>query len=104
MQWREQGSITTSVARAFASFRRGKRQGENMTDIISRIRKTDGKLVHVYPDGREVETAARPIRPMTEEEILAAAMADPDAQPMTPEQEAIARQTPRAKSSSARSD
>jgi len=68
-----------------------------MTDIISRIRKSDGKLVHVYPDGREVEVTARPIRPMTEEEILAAAMADPDALPLTPEQEAQARPTPRAK-------
>lgn len=68
-----------------------------MTDIISKIRKSDGKLVHVYPDGREVEVTPRPIRPMTEEEILAAAMDDPDARPLTPEQEASARPTPRAK-------
>ena len=68
-----------------------------MTDIISRIRKSDGKLVHVYPDGREVEATPRPIRPLPEEASLAASMADPDALPLTPEQEERARPTPRAK-------
>lgn len=68
-----------------------------MTDIISRIRKSDGQIVHVDPDGAEVAVTPRPIRSLTEEEILAAAMDDPDARPLTPEQKASARPTPRAK-------
>jgi len=37
------------------------------------------------------------MRPMTEAEVEAAALADPDAQPMTPEQLARARRVPRVK-------
>lgn len=37
------------------------------------------------------------MRPMTEEEISAAAVADPDARPMTPEQLRSARRVPRTK-------
>lgn len=70
-----------------------------MTDIIAKTRKIDGRLVtvRVHPDGREEMVSGSAIRPLTKDEIEAAAMADPDALPLTPEQEARARPTPRAK-------
>jgi putative transcriptional regulator len=40
---------------------------------------------------------SRPMRPMTEEEVMAAALSDPDAQPMTPEDFKRLKRTPRAK-------
>jgi putative transcriptional regulator len=40
---------------------------------------------------------SRPMRPMTEEEVMAAALSDPDAQPMTPEDFKRMKRTPRAK-------
>ena len=39
----------------------------------------------------------KPMRPMTEKEVLAAAMSDPDAQPFTADQLARMKHTPRAK-------
>jgi putative transcriptional regulator len=57
-----------------------------MTDIVTKIRKTDGQLVRVHSDGREEVLSKRPIRPMTEAEIEAAAASDPDARPTTPDQ------------------
>ncbi len=70
-----------------------------MTDIIAKTRRINGRLVtlRVHPDGREEVVNGHPIRPMTKDEIEAAAMADPDARPLAPEQEAGARPTPRAK-------
>ena len=68
-----------------------------MTTITAKIRKSDGKLVRVHPDGREEILPKRPIRPMTEAEIEAAAAADPDARPMTPEQLKMARLVPRVR-------
>jgi putative transcriptional regulator len=41
--------------------------------------------------------AGKPIRPMTDEEVLAAALSDPDAQPLTPEDFKRMKRTPRAK-------
>src|SRR5829696_4439671 len=38
-----------------------------------------------------------PLRPMTDEEVLAAALSDPDAQPLTPEDFKRMKRTPRAK-------
>ena len=40
---------------------------------------------------------ARPIRPMTDDEVLAAALSDPDAQPLTPEDFKRMKRTSRAK-------
>jgi putative transcriptional regulator len=54
-------------------------------------------VVEVLPDGSERPFPDIPIRPMTEAEITAAAMADPDARPMTPEQRRTARRVPRTK-------
>ena len=65
-------------------------------DIIAKIR-TDGTVVEVLPDGSERRFPDTPIRPMTEAEIEAAALADPDARPMTAEQMRNARRVPRAK-------
>ena len=66
------------------------------TIITAKIR-ADGKVVEVLPDGSERQFPDTPIRPMTEEEIEAAATADPDARPMTPEQRRTARRVPRTK-------
>lgn len=54
-----------------------------MTTTIAKIRKSDRQLVRVRPDGTEEAMQKRPLRPMTEEEIVAAALSDPDAQPRT---------------------
>ena len=68
--------------------------------IVAKL-TSDGTLVQVLPDGT---TRPRPDRTdwarldaMTDEEIHAAAMADPDARPMTPEEMAKARRVPRVK-------
>ena len=68
-----------------------------MTTITSRIRKTDGGLIRVHPDGREEALAKQPIRPMTDAEVEAAALGDPDARPLAEEEVARARPIPRAK-------
>lgn len=68
-----------------------------MTTITSRIRKSDGQLVRVHPDGREEVMQKRPIRPMTDGEILAAAVSDPDAQPLTEADLARMKRVPRTK-------
>jgi len=64
-------------------------------------RSSDGTMVQKLRDG-----ATKPLgdttnwdrlRAMTDEEVTTAALGDPDAQPMTPEQLRIARRVPRAK-------
>jgi putative transcriptional regulator len=64
---------------------------------IARIR-SDGTVVEVLESGEERPFPETPMPPMTEEEIHAAAMADPDARPMTPEELRTARYVPRTKS------
>ena len=54
----------------------------NKTIITARMHK-DGTVVEVLPDGSERPFPKRPMRHMTEEEIHAAALSDPDAQPLT---------------------
>lgn len=54
-----------------------------MTTTIAKIRKSDRKLVRVHPGGREEILRKRPLRPMTEEQIEAAARSDPDNPPLT---------------------
>jgi putative transcriptional regulator len=66
------------------------------TIITARIRG-NGKVVEVLDDGSERPFPKTLMRPMSEEEIHAAAMADPDARPMTPEEGARARRVPRVK-------
>jgi len=64
--------------------------------IKARIR-SDGTLVRVMPDGSERPLSPEPLLSMPEEEIEAAALSDPDAQPLTEEQFARARRIPRVK-------
>ena len=65
--------------------------------ITARIRD-DGVVVEILEDGGERPFPKTPMRAMTDEEVSAAAAADPDARPMTPEQRQNARPVPRAKS------
>jgi DNA-binding transcriptional regulator YiaG len=67
-----------------------------MTTTIARMRR-DGTLVRVNPDGTEEVMPIPAPTPMTEAEIEAAAWADPDARPFTPEELAKARRVPRTK-------
>jgi putative transcriptional regulator len=62
--------------------------------ITAKIRKSDRKLVRVHADGHEEILPKRPIRPMTDAEVEAAAAADPDAQPLTAEQLETIRRAP----------
>src|SRR5436853_1695898 len=68
------------------------------TTTIAR-RRPDGTLVEVLDDGTErpFPDDDLPMREMTEEEIHAAAMSDPDALPMTEEERRNARRVPRVK-------
>ena len=64
-------------------------------------RQSNGTIVQVLPDGStkpfEDKMDWDRLRAMTDEEVTAAAMNDPDARPMTPEQLRTARRAPRAK-------
>ncbi len=51
----------------------------------------------MHADGSERPFPDMPMRPMTEAEIAAAAAADPDARPMTPEELMKPRRVPRVK-------
>jgi putative transcriptional regulator len=58
---------------------------------------SNGSVVEVLDDGSERPFADIPMRPMTDDEIHAAALADPDAQPITPENEVHMRRTPQVR-------
>ena len=66
------------------------------TTTIVRTRP-DGSSVEICGDDSERETSVRSMRRMSEAEISAAATADPDANPMSPEQLSEARRIPRIK-------
>ena len=66
------------------------------TTTIAKMR-ADGTIVEVMSDGGEQPFPVTPMRAMTEAEIEAAAAADPDARPMTPEELRTARRVPRVK-------
>jgi putative transcriptional regulator len=66
------------------------------TTTTAKIRP-DGTVVEILDDGTELPLPKTPMRPMTEAEVAAAAAADPDARPMTPEQLAKARRIPRVR-------
>ena len=72
----------------------------NETTIVAK-RRSDGTLVRVLADGTTVPledgTDWQRLRAMTDEEVHAAAIADPDAQPLTEERLALMRPVPRAK-------
>jgi putative transcriptional regulator len=67
------------------------------TDIVARMHR-DGSLHQVMPDGTEVPMPApAPLPRMSEAEIHAAALADPDGQPLTEADMARMKRVPRAK-------
>ena len=66
------------------------------TTIFARTR-ADGTVVQVLQDGSEQPFPETPMRPMTDAEVHAASMQDPDARPMTDAEWQAARQVPRAK-------
>jgi putative transcriptional regulator len=68
-----------------------------MMTITSRIRESDRTLVQVHADGGEEVLTKQPFRPMTDAEVRAAALSDPDAQLLTAEQLAHIKPMPRAK-------
>lgn len=68
----------------------------NERTITARMHK-DGTVVEVLPDGSERLFPEQPMRPMTEEEIHAAALSDPDARPMTEAELRNAKRVPRVK-------
>ena len=69
------------------------------TTVIKRRR--DGRVVEVLPDGAtrpvEDQTDWARLRGMTDEDVETAAIADPDAQPLTEEQAARMRRVPLSK-------
>jgi putative transcriptional regulator len=66
------------------------------TTTTAKIR-SDGAVVEVLPDGTERPLPETPMRPMTEAEIHAAALADPDAQPLTEADFARMKRTPQVR-------
>jgi len=59
--------------------------------------QSDGSFVEVLDDGTEKFLPDAPLRPMTEEQVHAAALADPDAQPMTESDFSRMKRVPRTK-------
>lgn len=68
----------------------------NKPSTIARMRR-DGTVVEVLPDGTERLFPETPMRNMTDAEIHAAAVSDPDAQPLAEETLARMRPVPRAR-------
>ena len=70
-------------------------------NIIVARRQSDGTVLQVLPDGStrpmEDKTDWARLRAMTDEEVMAAAISDPDVRPLTDEQLRTARRVPRAK-------
>jgi len=61
-------------------------------------KKNTSKVVRYSPDNLPTDrTDWARVRAMTDEEVMAAALSDPDAQPLTPEQLAKMRRVPRVK-------
>ena len=69
----------------------------NKTTTTARMHR-DATLYRVLPDGTEQPLPSPlPMRPMTDKEVHAAALRDPDAQPLTEEDISRMRRVPRAK-------
>jgi putative transcriptional regulator len=66
------------------------------TTITAR-RRSNNVLARIMPDGSEQPFPHAPMRDTTDEEIEQAALADPDAQPLTQELLAQAKPVPRVK-------
>ena len=59
--------------------------------------QSDGTLVRIKPDGTEETVTVRPPAPVSDEAITAAALRDPDAQPLTDADLARMKRVPRTK-------
>ena len=81
---------------AFGSFQPDGQNDMKKTITIAKIR-TDGRVVRVSKEGREAPFVHKPMRPMSDAQIKAAALADPDARPMTAEELRAAKRVPRVK-------
>jgi putative transcriptional regulator len=69
-----------------------------MSGKIIRARlKPDGTVVRVQDDGTETPVVIARLPAMSEEEIMAAALSDPDCQPLTEERLATLKRVPRSK-------
>lgn len=68
-----------------------------MSKTITARLRPDGTVVEVLDNGTERLFPDKPIREMTDEEVCAAALSDPDAQPLTEKDFARMKHTPRAK-------
>jgi len=70
-------------------------------NTIAAKRQIEGTIVQVLPDGStkpfEDKTDWERLRAMTDEEVIAAALTDPDALPLTPEQLRTAHRVPRTR-------
>lgn len=88
---------TPSAGIESGSFQPAGQKDMSKTTTIVRMRR-DGVLHRVMPDGSEAAMAAlEPTSAMTAAEIHAAALRDPDAQPLTEEDMAGMRRVPRVK-------
>lgn len=68
----------------------------NTTSTFVRM-QSDGTLVRIKPDGTEEKMVVPPPAPMSDEAIMAAALRDPDAQPLTDADLAQMKRVPRIK-------
>ncbi len=66
------------------------------TTITARMRP-DGTVVEVLQDGTERPFPEQPMREMTDDDVMAAALADPDARPLSDEEFARRKRVPRAR-------
>ena len=66
------------------------------TSITVRI-QSDGTMVRIKPDGTEEKMTVPPVAPRSDEGVTAAALRDPDAQPLTETDLARMKRVPRVK-------
>jgi putative transcriptional regulator len=85
-----------SAAITFGSFQPDGQNDMSKTTTTARIRP-DGTVVEMLDDGTERPFPDMAMRPMNDVEVHAAAIADPDARPMTIEERAKARLVPRVR-------
>src|SRR5262244_4389040 len=71
-----------SGATISASFQHAEQHAMNKTSTFVRM-QSDGTLVQIKPDGTKEQMVVHPPTPLSDEAITAAALRDPDAQPLT---------------------
>jgi putative transcriptional regulator len=81
---------------AIESSQPGGQKSMSKTTTIARIR-SDGRIVKVSKEGKELPFTGTDMPPMTEAQLKAAANSDPDARPMTAEELRRAKRVPRVK-------